>query len=65
VKVIKFSCCKANEQACTTSNLEELSALHPELIIHSDVSWLSASKALSRVWEHNEEIKGFISSDDH
>jgi hypothetical protein len=41
------------------------SAPHSELILHADVRWLNAGKALSRACELLEEIKGFISSSRH
>ena len=38
-----------------------MQAPHSELVMHTDVRWLSKGKALIRMWEVFDEVKVFLS----
>ncbi|XP_063220238.1 SCAN domain-containing protein 3-like isoform X1 [Bacillus rossius redtenbacheri] len=62
VKVINFFAAKPLNKCLLRVFLQDLSAPHFDLILHTDVRWLSRGKTISCVWELFEEIKAFISS---
>jgi hypothetical protein len=65
VKVINFLVAKPLNKCLLKVFLQELSALLSEFAFHANGDWLSASKALSWVWELFEEINRIISSNSH
>ncbi|XP_069506236.1 general transcription factor II-I repeat domain-containing protein 2-like [Ambystoma mexicanum] len=62
VQIINLICAKAKQHRMFKIFLEELSAAHGDLLLHTEIRWLSRGKILRRFLSLFPEIKDFMRS---
>ncbi|CAB4064072.1 unnamed protein product [Lepeophtheirus salmonis] len=62
IKIINSICAKAKLERIFKLLLQELSAEHSDLLLHTEVKWLTQGKILIRFFSLLNEIKAFMES---